>query len=258
MVVFEQAQRVHLSQIVFDQLLAKIRGGVFRPGDRLPGEYELMQQLGVGRSSVREAMRGLVVLGLVETKAGRGAVVLARSSGSSARLALQTDRSLQRWAILDLLEVREGLEGMAAQLTAERATPDDLAAIERAEKAVEARIAAGRHYFRANVEFHLAIARASHNNLLTDTLRYLLRDIRLHRERSVRDAVSASGGEIAGHTDVLDDMHQTNPSTVIEHQAILRAVRQRSAGEARQAMVEHIQHSAKLIRDAQEFQQHTT
>jgi DNA-binding FadR family transcriptional regulator len=79
-VVLKPATRVPLSQVVLDQVLAQIRDGSLRPGDRLPSEYELMRMLGVGRSSVREALRGLISLGLVDTRPGRGAVVLSRAS----------------------------------------------------------------------------------------------------------------------------------------------------------------------------------
>lgn len=62
-----------LSQAVLEQLLARIRDGSIRAGDGLPGEYELMRMLKVGRSSIREVLRGLITMGLVETRPGRGA-----------------------------------------------------------------------------------------------------------------------------------------------------------------------------------------
>ena len=66
----KQVQRIPLSQIVLDQLLEQIRKGTLRPGDLLPPEPELMRMLNVGRSSVREAVRGLITLGLVEARPG--------------------------------------------------------------------------------------------------------------------------------------------------------------------------------------------
>jgi len=245
------AQRVHLSQVVFEQLLAGIRDGSLRPGDRLPGEYELMRQVSVGRSSVREAIRGLVALGLVETKPGRGAVVLDQSGGASARLPFGegSGAELQKWAILDRLEVREALEGMAAQIAAERATPMDLAAMERAGRAVEKQAARGLNYLRSNLAFHLAIALASRNSLLTDSVHYVLKEVRLYRERFIRETVAAAKSDMAEHRAVLEAMQHRNPATVVEHRAILEAIRQKNPGAARRAMAKHIQHSAELVRN---------
>lgn len=225
-------QRVSLSQMVLDQLLSRIRDGSIRPGDRLPGEYVLMRQLNVGRSSVREALRGLITLGLVETKPGRGAIVLARLSSPLSYLHPRDESiaHLQKWAVLDLLEVRESLEGQAAGLAAERARPADVIAIERSALEVEKRIAKGYTYFRANVDFHLAIARASHNSVLAESLRHLLREVRAYRERLMREIVGIAERDMA------------------EHRAILEAIRRHNPAGARRAMVKHLQNFAKLVR----------
>jgi GntR family transcriptional repressor for pyruvate dehydrogenase complex len=232
-VELEPAQRIPLSQVVLDQLLAQIRNGSLRPGDRLPGEYELMRRLGVGRSSVREALRGLITLGLVETKPSRGAVVLARTGSPLAHLRPYQESivHLQKWAVLDLLEVRESLEGQAAELAAERATPADLVAIERAALDVEKRIAEGHTYFRANTVFHLAIARASHNSVLAESLQYLLKEVRAFRERLMREIKGITARDMA------------------EHRAIREAIQRRKPAGARAAMVRHIRSFAKLVRD---------
>lgn len=232
MVRLKPTQRVSLSQMVLDQLLSRIRDGSIRPGDRLPGEYALMRQLKVGRSSVREALRGLITLGLVETKAGRGAIVVARASSPFSYLHPQDEciAHLQKWAVLDLLEVRESLEGQAAQLAAERATPAEVAAIGRQALEVEKQIAEGRTYFRANCEFHLAIAQASHNSVLAESLRHLLREVRAYRERLMREIVEISERDMT------------------EHRAILEAIRRHEPVGARRAMVKHLRNFAKLVR----------
>lgn len=227
----EPAERRSLSQMVLDQLLAQIREGTIRPGDRLPGEYELMKLLKVGRSSVREAMRGLVTLGLVETRAGRGAIVAARAANPLEHLGLRSrSRSVvQKYALLDLLEVREGLEGQAAYLAAERATAEDIAVMERHATALEKQIKLGRTYFRPNVEFHLAVARSSHNGLLVESAENLLGQVRAYRERLMRE---------------IADMPERD---IQEHRAILEAIRAGNAERARRAMVAHIRTFAGLV-----------
>jgi len=231
MPTLEPAQRVLLSQKVLDQLLSRIRDGSFRPGDHLPGEYELMRQLNVGRSSVREALRGLITLGVVETKPGRGAVVLAQPRAPLAYLqpGAESIARLQKSAVLDLLEVRESLEGQAALLAAQRATAADLQAIERAAHDVEARIVAGSTYFQANAEFHLAIARASHNSTLAESLRFVLKEVRGYRERLMREIEGIAKRDLA------------------EHREIVEAIRRRKPAGARSAMVRHIRNFVKLV-----------
>ncbi len=232
--LLEPAERRSLSQMVLDQILAQIREGAIRPGDRIPGEFELMKLLKVGRSSVREAMRGLVTLGLVETRPGRGAIVAARAANPLEHLGMRSrsSRVVQKYALLDLLDVREGLEGQAAGLAALRATPEDLAAMERHVAAMDKQIKQGRTYFRSNVEFHLAVARSSHNGLLVESAENLLGQVRAYRERLMRE---------------IPDMPERD---VKEHRAILEAVKAGNAERARRAMVTHIRTFAGLVRRA--------
>jgi GntR family transcriptional repressor for pyruvate dehydrogenase complex len=217
---------------VLDQVLARIRNGSLRPGDRLPSEHELMRRLGVGRSSVREALRGLISLGLVDTRPGRGAVVVSRVASPLAHL--QTHRlsieGVQRFALLDLLEVRESLEGQAAELAARRATAEDLVEIEGRRAEIEKQIAAGQVYSSANVRFHLAIARAGHNGVLRDSLRHLLRQLREFRERTIREIPQIPRRDIA------------------EHRAIAGAIRRRRPAAARRAMIRHIRRYAAMVK----------
>lgn len=227
----QPTQRVSLSQAVLDQLVARIRDGSIRPGDRLPSEHELTRMLKVGRSSIREALRGLITMGLVETKPGRGAIVLARAPNPLAHLEAngQSIERLQKWAILDLLEVRESLEGQAAQLAAERATPLDLATIQRHMLEVEKDVAEGRTYFRSNMAFHCAVARASHNSVLAESVRQLVGQVRAYRERLMRE------------------IREMTTQDVAEHRVILEAIRERHPGKARRAMVKHLRGFVRIV-----------
>src|SRR4051794_5078008 len=99
--------RVSVVESVTERVLALITSGEVKPGERLPPEYELAQQLGVGRSSVREALRSLLILGLVEARTGRGTVVMAtRPIPSGSDLP----RAIMKWGLLDTFEVRILLE----------------------------------------------------------------------------------------------------------------------------------------------------
>jgi GntR family transcriptional repressor for pyruvate dehydrogenase complex len=219
-VQLKRAQRVSLSEFVLEQLLSLIREGKLKPGERLPTEAGLSAMLGVGRSSVREAMRVLVFMGLVDSKPGRGTVIAMRPENPIP--PGQEAFTLQSAAMLDLYEVRSILESGSAALATERAVPVDLAAIEQAAKAVEEQVALRRSYFHENVEFHLAIAKASHNNVLVESLRRLLGQIRGFRQRV---------------TDPIPDLPARD---VAEHRAILAAIQENSGRCAQKLMSQHI------------------
>lgn len=230
---FRPAERRTISAEVLDQLIAKLRSGELRPGQRLPTEAELAADLRVGRSTVREAMRTLIALGLVETKTRRGTIVTQRAEDPLAFDAANghLDR-LRQWALLDLLELREALEGLAAARAALRATDADIKAIVDAQRAVEADIAEGRTYFDSNVRFHQAIAHGAHNPLLYDSMTRVSSQVRGFRERLMRE---------------IRDMPERD---VREHAAIVTAIREKRPERARAAMAAHIRSFAALVRRA--------
>lgn len=224
----EPAPRTSLSEFVLERLLASIRKGTLQSGTRLPTEANLSAMLRVGRSSVREALRVLVFMGLVESKPGRGTIVTA--GPERAILPNQKAFALQRSAMLDLYEVRRILEGGAATLAAQRAARADLIALERAAKAVERQVAQQRSYFQENVEFHLAIARASHNNVLFESLKRLLGQVREFRKR------------------ITDPIQELPSRDVAEHRAILAAIRAGNSQRAQTLMTRHIESTIRAAR----------
>lgn len=229
----EPVERVCLSQVVLEKLLARLEDGTLRPGDRLPSEYELMRLLSVGRSSVREALRVMITLSLVETKPGRGAVVASKATNPLARIQEFRNKSvnsLHKWAVLDLLEVRESLEGQAAALAATRATPEDLENIEYHTLKVENQAKIGRTYFQENSNFHVAIARSAHNVVLIESVRHLIGQLRFYREYLMRRVKDMPDRDVA------------------EHRAILRAIREKDPEQARAAVVAHIRGYAEIVR----------
>jgi GntR family transcriptional repressor for pyruvate dehydrogenase complex len=223
----ERARRVALSEVVLEQLLALMRQGKLKPGDRLPSEADLCSMIGVGRSSVREAVRALAFMGVIESKPGRGSVVVMRMDNPipprDAAYALHSS------AMLELYEVRGFLEGGTAALAAKRATPADLAAIEQAMRATEVRFARRQSAFRENVEFHLAIARGAHNNILSESLRRLLNQIREFRQQA---------------TDPVPGLPSRD---VREHRAILKAIREGKSSRAQALMMRHIATAVRAV-----------
>jgi len=218
--------------IEFNSLVDKIAGdlqeqiarGKFKPGERLPAERSLCAVFGVGRTTVREALKSLVVRGLVRRE-GRGAVVADPESVSPpgadlAALAAQT-------SIRQLFELRKLMEVRVAGWAASRATPDDIRAMRRA---IEADIARDTTAGNPSRMFHDAVANAAHNPALTQiyesgrTLFFRLPFYwKLFREEEVK-TVRAWRHELARRW----------------HEEVLKAIEQQDVAEAEGAMFQHL------------------
>jgi DNA-binding FadR family transcriptional regulator len=200
------------------------------PGDKLPSERELMKRLAVGRSSLREAIKGLSTLGIIEVAAGSGMYV---ASGEPSALAkpiswglLMSERSTR-----DVIDTRRAVEVELAGLAAERATQEDLAAINERLCLMRASADDLEAQVRFDLEFHLAIAQAAHSNVLyhvMETLRHVLRV--WFRE------ISAS--------------HLTFEERIARHTAIYDAIRAHEVGRSREVMAEHLGSTAAWLMDA--------
>ena len=151
--------------VVSESILALIRSGELKPGARLPSEPQLIELTGVSRSSVREAIRSLETMGLLEIRRGKGTYIRAIETGAMAdaqMLLMLADRRV----LENLVEVRVLLEPLMARLAAERATPDDVDALRRQLEAM--RDAPDREAWRPpHLAFHQALAEATHNIIMS-------------------------------------------------------------------------------------------
>jgi DNA-binding FadR family transcriptional regulator len=149
-----------------ERLRAQITAGHWPVGTRLPGETTLAKELGVGRSTVREALRALAGAGLVQPRQGAGVFVTA------TRAVEDWPTRLRRAAVTDVYEVRMAVEVHAARLAARRRTPEDVAAI---GSALAGRRAAATSsdadFVDADITFHAAVVAAAHNPVLADLFR---------------------------------------------------------------------------------------
>jgi GntR family transcriptional regulator, transcriptional repressor for pyruvate dehydrogenase complex len=163
---FEPVAPVHAYQRIVAQIEEAVYSGRLKPGERLPGERELMTQFGVGRSTVREALRVLQAAELIRSRPGdpRGPEVLAASPGALQRSMHRLARA-EHVGLAELLQFRMVLDGSSHLLAAQLRTDADLSTLDAALAAMAA--ADGYAEFsRADVAFHDAIARTSRNPLL--------------------------------------------------------------------------------------------
>ena len=146
-----------------ERLREQITSGHWPVGSRLPGETTLARELGVGRSTVREALRALAGAGLVRPRQGAGVFVTA------AEEVGDWPTRLRRAAVTDVYEVRMAVEVHAARLAARRRTAEDMAAVERALAGRRAAASSSdADFVDADIAFHAAVVAAAHNPVLAD------------------------------------------------------------------------------------------
>jgi GntR family transcriptional repressor for pyruvate dehydrogenase complex len=219
-------KRRSLSDGIVEQLTSLIARQVLKPGQRIPSEKQFCQQFGVGRTSVREALRSLTTMGILESHAGDGTFVSAKLDRYLER-AFQWGLLLDRKGVEDLVETRILLESQTAYLAAHRATADDLADIEQAIEGMEETVSDPKRYLEHDLRFHLRIAQATQNSILGN----LLGTIRGYLQSWVEQALLASPPESPTSRATL---------SITQHKKILHALKKRRAQEACRAMKEHI------------------
>lgn len=157
-----QVVRTPLADQVSEILLDRIRSGEWVLGEKLPGETTLAPQLGVGRSTVREAIRQLAGRGVLASRQGSGVFITALDVPEDRDLALR------RADIVSVIEARIAIETEAASLAAARRTPSDIRAIRRALALRSEHRSDIDAHVDTDTAFHRAIVAAAHNTILLD------------------------------------------------------------------------------------------
>ena len=204
-------------------LLEHIRSQHLKPGAALPSEAKLTELLGVSRPVVREALRNLRGLGVIEILNGRGAVVGELNRASLEVFfahALQTTTN----SVIELMELRMGLECEAATLAADRHDADDATAMEALLTQMRAALGDAQRYAQLDASLHVAIARASGNSLYE------------HMVQSIRTAMedaSLQGMQRRVNLEEVDAVQRM-------HEAIVAAILKRDADGAFREMKQHM------------------
>jgi DNA-binding FadR family transcriptional regulator len=230
---FQNLKSVHRSHAVRDQILAAIKRGELAPGAPIPSERQLGETFGVSRVSVREAIRSLEAMGLVEVHHGRGSFVTS-GPGKAYLDPFVNWLQVHRTEVLELLKVRGALDELAAGEAASLHDDDDLVQLRAAQSAfaeLAGRPGASAEDLTAlDIDFHLAVARASHSGLLQDLSQDL--HTQLSESRSAALAPPARPAESAA-----------------EHAAIVDAIARRNADAARAATAQHIASVERILTD---------
>ncbi|MGA2820064.1 MAG: FadR/GntR family transcriptional regulator [Anaerolineales bacterium] len=238
-VKFKPQVKRTLSESVIEEIASRIYKGELRPGQALPSERELCQKLQVGRTTLREALRGLQALHLVEILQGQG-VFVASAPEAPAGLG-PMGAALERESRLHLAEAREIIEVEVASLAATRAWAEQVSVLGKLLAGMEAASQAGRREEENSLhaQFHIQIAETCRNPVLTylvGTLIHLL------------PAISASQVSIPGAAERAQQLHRM----------IFEAIRASDATGAREAMVAHMAHEEDVTAKSFQKRQLTT
>jgi len=221
-------RRARVKQQVYEQLRDGIIRGSWPAGTRLPSENELVARLGCSRISIREALHMLASLGLVETRHGGGTFVRPYS-GEVLLSPLLPMIVLEQTDILHVLEYRQIVEPGSVALAVARAGEADIVELEHACTSLGASTQDLRAFARADLEFHLALARASKNPVLVKVNSVIL------------DVLSASWEEIVRALGTRDGLHY--------HRRILEALKARNAVAAVALMEEHVTRTIDRLKE---------
>jgi GntR family transcriptional repressor for pyruvate dehydrogenase complex len=197
-----------VSETVTEHIVALINSGKYRPGERLPSEQQLMEDLKVGRSSVREAIRGLAMMGIVQTKRRGGTII---TSPVSDPFAARLDSSLAYWAVHDLFVVRRVLEGLSASLAAKSATPEEIETMKALAGLMARKNEVDDEYAEQNTNFHLRIAMSSRNPILFYCLSNLINSLREVRRKFNRHLGHMRPQDAKEHLSIVEAIEKGKP-----------------------------------------------
>lgn len=224
--------RTTLTEAAFEQLIAYIVNGTWKAGDRLPPERELCQQFGIARTSLREALKAMELVGMLDSRVGDGTFVCPRSEFLSRPL-LWAFTGADHNELREIMEARAVIEENLAGFAAKRSSDEDIERIGAAIDQMRDCIAAGASILDADMSFHLAVAAAARNEVLQNAVQ-LLRNITrqwLHYKVQLPNVAS---------------------SVLKRHEAIYRAIAAHKPNAARSAMRRHLDETLQLVMEVVE------
>jgi GntR family transcriptional repressor for pyruvate dehydrogenase complex len=214
--------RETLAEQAARNLMAFIEAQDLKPGKLLPPETKLAADLGVSRPIIREALKSLEGKGIIEVVSGKGAVVKPLDN-QSLRLYFQRAMQIDSEAIIDLMELREGIEVRSAALAAGRRTPDELARLADVVAEMRGHLHDSEAYVELDITFHQLIASMTHNAMI------------YHLIGAIRESIKNMLHESRLRPITEEQLERVQ----VGHEAILSALEQANAGAAESTMAAH-------------------
>ena len=215
-----------LGEKTAQMLLEMIQKEGFGPGDKLPTEAELVESLGVGRNTVREALRILMSRNIVTIRQGSGTFISEKKGVVDDPLGFSMMEDRRRLTE-DLIQVRLMLEPQLAALAAQNAAEEDLQKLEQIKEELEDLIRQRNDYSLKDSQFHEQIANCSHNQIMTNLVPVITEGVRMF-------AVSVQETEYE--------------QTLSSHRRIFEAIRERRGEDAKMEMYFHLMYNSNRYR----------
>ena len=217
-----QTQKVYMK--IVEQIRDLIKEGKLKSGDKLPSEHILAEKFGTSRPSVREALSALEILGITESRGGKGNFI--RNDLSSSSYEQRFKELEEEESPFELLETRKAVETEIAGLAAKKATKEEIDAIQESLDKMKNSLTNIPEIMEFDREFHINIARAAHNGILLSIMTYLADGL---KEKLWVNLKEKSWG-IPGH-----------PQKYLkEHAEILEAIKKKDSKAARKGMYDHL------------------
>ena len=228
--MFRSTRRGRIPETQAQHILKMIEDGRLKAGDRLPSERELASGLGTGRSSVREAIRYLEAMGVLETRPGLGTFVLNPTPCAVVASSVSSWLAENKEEVLKVFELREALETKASELAAARATDEMIAEIEAVLDEMGTQVETGdtERLTELDCTFHRLIGKATGNDLL-----YRISE-------SIQDSLMESRYAVLS-------LPGRAKRSLAEHHAILDAIRCSDPEGAKRAMLVHLTNAVSEV-----------
>lgn len=223
-------ERTSISDEIVEQILALIASGDLKPGQRLPSERELCKNFNAGRSSLREALRCLSIVGVLTARVGEGTSV-APSGGKFLGKIVEWRIITEKHDIEDMMQVRIALEGVTAASAAMLGSEEDIAKLQTMISRMEAALNNEKAFAALDLEFHILLATISKNFLIYD----LVAMIRGQLEKMLQKVLL---------------LPNAIPLTFKEHVTICNAIRKHDPEAASEAMRKHLESALKRYLDS--------
>ena len=225
---FQPIKQEKISTKIAGQIKTLINNGELKPGDALPPERELVKVFNVSRASLREALNTLAGIGFLEMSHKHRTIVKSLAAG---RMTDPLHHLLKEdiRTVFELIEVRKAVESWSASLAAKRATPDDIANLEKSLESMRVKIEQGISVVEDDANFHLAISEATHNKIQT------------HLMFSIYDILKESLGKYYENIKMQNVYEQ--------HCRVVAAIKKRDSALASRRMHEHLDYVETSVKE---------
>ena len=222
--MFNKVKTKKVYMKIVEQVRDLIKEGKLKPGDKLPPEQTLAEKFGTSRPSVREALSALEILGITESRGGKGNFI--RNNLNSLLYEQKFKELEEEESPFELLEARKAVETEIAGLTAKKATREEIAAIQGSLNKMKGAMRNIPEMMEFDREFHINIARAAHNGLLFSMMTHLADLLKEKLWINLKEKSWSIPGRPKKYLE--------------EHTEIFNAIKNKDSKDARKRMYDHL------------------